>query len=85
LRLPSIYYDIKREQDKLSAELKEIWAKKDTFKEKEQRIKQEVPVPQFSGVQRIIDVEGTPLAAAGEKPEARPDAKAPATRSAGRP
>jgi hypothetical protein len=82
LRLPGIYYDIKREQDRLGAEIKEIWAKKDTFKDKELRIKQELPVPQFTGTQRIVDVEGTPLAAGGGK---KTETKPAATQPAGKP
>ena len=75
LPLPSIYYDVKREQDRLKVEQDGLLAKMQTFADKERAIRQEVPVPEFSGKQRIIETEGTPLAAVDVKKAA------PATKS----
>lgn len=77
LPLPSIYYDMKREQDKLEIEQDGLLAKLQTFADKERAIRQDVPVPQFTGKQRIVETEGTPLAAVDIK-------KSPATRPATR-
>jgi tetratricopeptide (TPR) repeat protein len=78
LRLPGIYFDIRRDNDKLRDEQRSVADKLDTFQERALRIRQEAPVPQYSGLQRLIEVEGTPLAVAkpaakgGEKPGAEP-------------
>jgi tetratricopeptide (TPR) repeat protein len=75
MRLPSIYYELRRDNDRLKAEADDVLAKMEGFKDKEMRIRQEVPVPEFTGVQKTFDVEATPFAAAGDE---GPD-KAPAT------
>ncbi len=67
LRPPSIYYEIRRENDRLKDEKVELITKLEGFEEKALRIQQDVPVPQFTGQQRIIEVEGTPLVVPGQK------------------
>jgi tetratricopeptide (TPR) repeat protein len=62
LRPPSIYYELKRDNDTLRGEKDGILRKMDTFQEKAMRIQQDTPVPQFTGQQRLIEAEGTPLA-----------------------
>ena len=64
LRPPSIYYELKRENDTLRDEKVSTLNKMDGFQEKALRIQQDTPIPQFSGSQKIIEVEGTPLAMA---------------------
>lgn len=76
LRYPNIYYDIRRESERLRKEQQGLAEKLDTFAEREMRIRQTAPVPQYTGLQRMIEVEGTPLGVAkaavkgGEKPAA---------------
>jgi tetratricopeptide (TPR) repeat protein len=76
VRLPSIYYELRRDNDRLKAEADDILAKMDGFKDKEMRIRQDVPVPEYTGTHKTFDVEGTPFAAAGDK---GPKENAPAT------
>jgi tetratricopeptide (TPR) repeat protein len=60
---PSIYYDLRREIDKLKLEQKDLLGKLDGFHDRARAIEQESPHPQFTGTQRLIEVEGTPLVA----------------------
>jgi tetratricopeptide (TPR) repeat protein len=78
LRPPSIYYELRRENDSLKDEKVSVLTKMEGFQEKALRIQQDTPVPQFSGSQKIIEVEGTPLVLAGNK-------KGPATQPATKP
>jgi tetratricopeptide (TPR) repeat protein len=82
LRPPSAYYEYKRENDTLRDERVSVLNKMDGFQEKALRIQQDTPVPQFTGSQKIMETEGTPLAVAG-KPVKGP-ATQPATKPAGR-
>jgi tetratricopeptide (TPR) repeat protein len=82
LRPPSIYYELKRENDSLRDEKVSVLNKMEGFQEKALRIQQETPVPQFTGSQKIIETEGTPLAVAG-KPAGK-GATQPATKPAGK-
>lgn len=66
LRPPSIYYELKRENDSLRDEKVSVLGKMEGFQEKALRIQQETPVPQFTGTQKIIEAEGTPLAVASK-------------------
>jgi len=79
LRPPSIYYELKRENDSLRDERVSVLNKMDGFQEKALRIQQDTPIPQFTGNQKIFEVEGTPLAVAGKQ------IKAPATQPATKP
>ncbi|HEV8379352.1 MAG TPA: tetratricopeptide repeat protein [Tepidisphaeraceae bacterium] len=81
LRPPSIYYELKRENDSLKDEKVQVLNKMEGFQDKALRIQQDTPVPQFTGSQKIIETEGTPLAVA-TKPG---DKKGPATQPATRP
>jgi tetratricopeptide (TPR) repeat protein len=80
LRPPSIYYELKRENDSLRDERIQVLNKMEGFQEKALRIQQDTPVPQFTGKQNIIEVEGTPLAIAGKAIKGA--ATQPATRPA---
>jgi Tfp pilus assembly protein PilF len=73
---PSIYYDLKRENDKLQLEERDLLGKLDGYHDKARAIEQESPHPQYSGTQRLIEAEGTPLVAAkgpATKPVTAPD------------
>jgi tetratricopeptide (TPR) repeat protein len=80
LRPPSIYYELKRENDSLRDEKVSVLNKMEGFQEKALRIQQDTPIPQFSGKQNIIEVEGTPLAVAAKPGEKKAPATLPATR-----
>jgi tetratricopeptide (TPR) repeat protein len=71
LRPPSIYYEMKRDNDRMRDEKVSLLDKMEGFQEKAMRIQQDTPVPQFTGQQRIIEVEGTPLAVAKGGPEGK--------------
>jgi len=80
LRPPSIYYELKRENDSLRDEKVSVLNKMEGFQEKALRIQQDTPIPQFTGAQKMIEVEGTPLAVAGKPGEKKGPATQPATR-----
>jgi len=80
LRPPSIYYELKRENDSLRDEKVSVLNKMEGFQEKALRIQQETPIPQFTGSQKIIEVEGTPLAVAAKPGDKKGAATQPATR-----
>lgn len=84
-RMPSIYYDLRRENDRLRAEQDDVLAKMETFKEKELRIRQELPVPEFTGSQRLIEVEGTPFVQPPAPPTPPATPAPPAGQAPGRP
>jgi hypothetical protein len=79
-RPPSIYYEYKREIDTLRDERVSVLNKMDGFQEKALRVQQETPVPQFTGTQKVIEVEGTPLAVAAKPADKKPPATQPAAR-----
>jgi predicted nuclease with TOPRIM domain len=66
LRPPSIYYELKRENDSLRDERVSVLNKMEGFQEKALRVQQDTPIPQFTGAQKMIEVEGTPLAVGGK-------------------
>src|SRR5947209_9533511 len=80
LRPPSIYYELKREDDSMRDEKVSILNKMEGFQDKALRIQQDTPVPQFTGSQKIIEVEGTPLAVAAKPGEKKGAATQPATK-----
>jgi len=80
LRPPSIYYELKRENDSLRDEKVGVLNKMDGFQEKALRVQQETPIPQFTGSQKIIETEGTPLAMASKPGEKKGAATQPATK-----
>jgi len=80
LRPPSIYYEMKRENDSLKDEKVQVLGKMEGFPDKALRIQQETPIPQFTGSQKIIEVEGTPLAVASKPGDKKGPATQPATK-----
>jgi len=78
---PRMYYSLKRDLEDLKRERADQQARVDSLRREAKLVKQELPVPRYSGVQRIIDAEGTPLMdAAAERPKrpAPPDQAPPA-------
>jgi prefoldin subunit 5 len=84
LPLPDVYYTLQNENAKLASERTGLETKIQTMFEQGKRVKQQMPVPQFSGVQHLIGAEGTPLQSAANPPPA--SIPTPTTRpAAGRP
>jgi Tfp pilus assembly protein PilF len=74
LQPPSIYYELRRENDKLESEAARLVDQQKTFQARAAKIQQEMPVPGYTNVHRFIDVEGTPLVVpSGTKAEKRPE------------
>jgi hypothetical protein len=69
--LPAHYYELERENQRLKSEQDANNAKLAAMPALAKRIQQQVPVPQFTGVQQIVGVEGMP----GAPPTSQPDAQ----------
>ena len=61
LPLPRRYYDLADENKKLSQDRAELMKKVDEMRAAAKQLQQQIPTPRFTGVQRLIGVEGTPL------------------------
>jgi hypothetical protein len=61
LPLPRRYYDLADENRRLSQDRVELMKKVDEMRAAAKALQQQIPTPKFSGVQRLIGVEGTPL------------------------
>jgi hypothetical protein len=73
--LPPQYWDYDRANRRLQVQREEAVALLDALRKKAQIVKNQLPVPKFTGVQMVIGVEGTPAVApvaakkgAGEEP-----------------
>ncbi len=58
--LPTVYYDLERQNQQLRAEQDSLQSKASSMPEQARRLQQQVPVPKFTGVQQIVGVEGMP-------------------------
>ncbi len=74
--LPSTYYELQRDNQKLAEERKTQIAKLDQLRQQAHDLQKRYPVPKYTGAIRMIDVEGTPV----DLPEASP-ATQPTTQS----
>ncbi|MDB5298733.1 MAG: hhoB [Phycisphaerales bacterium] len=69
LPLPQRYYTVAREIDSLKAERADRLADQDRLKKAAKQLQQQLPVPKYTGIQKLIDADGMPLpAAAATKP-----------------
>ena len=59
--LPSRYYDYEAENKKLARDRIDLVAKMEGLRIEAKKAQQQVPMPRFKGVQRMIGVEGTPV------------------------
>lgn len=80
LRRPSLYRELDRDTRRLKDEQEELIGRLPSFDDKRKAILQDSLVKPYLGIQRLIEVEGTPLAApadnpAGQAPEAQPTTK----------
>ncbi|MDW8262476.1 MAG: hypothetical protein RMJ35_08110 [Phycisphaerales bacterium] len=60
--LPEYYYDERRRRDDLISERLQALARQKALREQADRVTQDLPVPKYTGVLRLIGDEGTPLA-----------------------
>jgi tetratricopeptide (TPR) repeat protein len=74
LPLPSAYYDYDHDRTTLLAQRAELMAKLDSLRAAAKALQQSLPVPKYTGLQKLIGAEGTPMPAV---------AKTPATTQAG--
>ena len=65
--LPPQYWDYDRANRRLEVQRKETAASLDAMRAKAQAVKQQLPVPKFTGVQLVMGVEGTPAIAPSDK------------------
>jgi tetratricopeptide (TPR) repeat protein len=59
--LPDIYYQMRRDNEKLADDKKVLQQQQDTLRVRARQVQQEIPVPKFTGMQQIIGVDGVPL------------------------
>ena len=59
--LPDIYYQLRRDNEKLANDKRVIQQGQIALKNREKQVQQEIPVPKFTGLQQIIGVDGVPL------------------------
>lgn len=63
--LPSTYYDLQKDNQKMSNERDEQYARLEKLRYQAKQVNQDFPIPKYTGIQRIVDVEGTPVQAPG--------------------
>jgi hypothetical protein len=66
--LPRSYYDYVRDLSALSAERAARVAEQDRMRKQARQIQQRLPIPRYTGVQRMVDAEGAPLPGAPAGP-----------------
>jgi tetratricopeptide (TPR) repeat protein len=75
---PRMYYGLQRDLQELKKERADHEAKVNGLRREAKLVKQELPVPRYTGAQKIIDAEGAPL-----MPAMEPASPAPAEPAAG--
>ena len=76
--LPPQYYDYDRAQRRLEVQRQESVALLDALRAKAQAVKQQLPMPKYTGAQLMIGVEGTPAIVPSEsKPTPPPVTETP--------
>jgi Flp pilus assembly protein TadD len=58
--LPQSYYDLQAKNNQLKSEQDSLRSKMASLQDQAKHIQQDIPVPQFTGVQQIVGVEGMP-------------------------
>lgn len=59
--LPRIYYNLRQDLEDLEQELADQELVIEKLRQDAKKVQQEMPVPRYTGMQRLIEVEGTPL------------------------
>jgi len=62
---PQAYYDAQSDNERLVKENKQLESNLTQMQEQAKRIQQQLPTPKYTGVQHLIDIEGTPGFGAG--------------------
>lgn len=61
LAYPRIYYELQRDLGDLRQKRLDLTSHLDALRREAKAVRRELPVPRYTGVQRIIETEGTPL------------------------
>ena len=61
--LPASYYELQRDNDRLSARRQALVTKLDSLRTQAVAVRQRFPVPPYTGVQQFVGVEGAPVLA----------------------
>ena len=83
--LPATYYQLQDDQQKLQKERQDQFDRLEKLRAQARAINQDLPVPKYTGIQRLIDVEGTPVQPPDQpttKPSSAPPTTAPGQRTA---
>jgi tetratricopeptide (TPR) repeat protein len=75
--LPSTYYQLQDDNVKLQREREEQYAKLERIRREAKAVNQDLPIPKYTGLQRLIEAEGAPVIAPAAAPAA--PATAPST------
>jgi tetratricopeptide (TPR) repeat protein len=76
--LPELYWEYDRANRRLEVQRGQVVSLMENLRTKAQAIKQQLPVPKFTGVQVAIGVEGTPAIPPTNAPDAKPNDSKPA-------
>ena len=61
--LPSTYYQLQDDNTKLQREREEQYSKLERIRREAKTVNNDLPIPKYTGVLRMIDVEGAPTVA----------------------
>lgn len=64
--LPQTYYTLKTDNDSLAQQKQPLLTQEQTLRNQAKDAQAEIPVPKFTGIQKIIGVEGTPVRGGAE-------------------
>jgi len=77
--LPSTYYDLERDNDKLKKDRDDQYAKLDDLRQQARNMQKTYPIPKFTGSQKLFDADSAPVALP-TMPGTQPATTQPATR-----
>lgn len=77
--LPPSYYDFVRDLGTLKAERDQRMAEQEQMRQQARKLQQSIPTPKYTGAQRLIEWEGTPIFGKGNQATPLPPAATPAT------
>jgi tetratricopeptide (TPR) repeat protein len=83
--IPPVYYQLKHDLQDLAREYQDAEGELDRLRREAKKVKQDLPTPRYTGIQRIIEAEGTPLLPRNDPEDADAAATAPATGPAAAP
>ncbi|HEX4052754.1 MAG TPA: tetratricopeptide repeat protein [Tepidisphaeraceae bacterium] len=59
--LPDVYFQLQRDNKKLAGDKQALQQQQNALKNRANEVRQELPIPKFTGLQQIIGVDGAPL------------------------